>query len=224
MREAEESQKSADPENLELRPGLRQSIPVTATGPGPTPADAELVARARAGDREAFAAIYHRHHAGIYRFARAMTGSTAMAEDVTQEVFVALIGEFERYDPSRAGLGTYLYAIARNMCRYKLRRERRFVALEIATAKLPSTTDDPSRAMMQTQAAAKVRIFITGLSLRYREVLILCDLQELSYEQASVVLNVPVGTVRSRLHRARRLLADRLTKDPIFQAPRAERR
>jgi RNA polymerase sigma-70 factor (ECF subfamily) len=192
---------------------------VTTTGPESGPTDAELVARAGAGDREAFVAIYQRHHAGLYRFARAMTGSTAIAEDVTQEVFLALIGDLARYDPSRAGLATYLYAIARNVSRYKLRRERRFVGLDLVMAKLPKTNDDPSGAMIQSQAAAKVRVLIKGLPSRYREVLILCDLQELSYEQAAVVLNTPVGTVRSRLHRARRQLADRLTKDQTFTAP-----
>jgi RNA polymerase sigma-70 factor (ECF subfamily) len=166
--------------------------------------------RAASGERDAFIAIYQRYHAGIYRFARSMTGSDPMAQDVTQEVFLALMRDLRRYDPERAALGTYLYAIARNVSRYSLRRERRFVGLEILAARERSTEDDPSGPIIHAQAVTRVRRLIRGLSSRYREVLILCDLHGLSYEEASAVLNAPVGTVRSRLHRARQQLAQRL--------------
>lgn len=193
---------------------------MTTTAPEQPPSDWELVARAAAGEREAFLEIYQRYHVGIYRFARSMTGSTTMAEDVTQEVFLALIRELKRYDPSRGALGTYLYAIARNVSRYRLRRERRFVGLDISMGKEPrATTKDPSHALMQSQTVARVRAFIRGLSSRYREVLILCDLHGLSYEEASAALDTPVGTVRSRLHRARRQLAERLVQSEKGQAP-----
>ena len=185
----------------------------------PSPSDAECLARAAAGDRDAFVTIYHRYHAGIYRFARSMTGSTALAEDVTQEVFLVLMRELERYDPARGPLGTYLYAIARNVSRHRLRKERRFVGLEFPIAKEPRATDDPAHALMRSQTVARVRLFISGLSPRYREVLILCDLHGLSYEEASAVLNTRVGTVRSRLHRARKYLAERLVHADRRQAP-----
>ncbi len=198
-------------------PAVNYSV-VTTTAPEQPPADGELLARAAAGEREAFVAIYHRYHAGIYRFARSMTGSTAMAEDVTQEVFLALMREPKRYDPARAALGTYLYAIARNVSRYRLRKERRFVGLEIPAARERRAPDDPAHAVMQSQTVTRVRSFIRGLSSRYREVLILCDLHGLSYEEASAVLNTRVGTVRSRLHRARRQLAERLVHADRCQA------
>ena len=177
----------------------------------PTSTDDELVVRALAGERDAFGAIYLRYHGAIYRFARAMTGSTALAEDVTQEVFVTLIRTLSRYDPTRAPLRTYLYAIARNVSRYRLRRERRFVELD-ATVNEPRTLVDPSHAIQQSQTVARVRLFIRALSSRYREVLVLCDLQGLSYEEAAEVIKIPVGTVRSRLHRARLQLEERLVK------------
>lgn len=198
---------------------------VTSIEPEPSPSDGDLIASAAAGEREAFVAIYERHHGGIYRFARSMTGSTALAEDVTQDVFVALIRELKRYDPERGALRTYLYAIARNVSRHKLRQQRRFVGIDVALGKEPRATDDPARAAMQSQVVTRVRGLIKGLSSRYREVLILCDLQGLSYEEASAALSTPIGTVRSRLHRARKQLADRLVqpdrgKTPLTQGAR----
>ena len=83
-------------------------MPTALPGPpqGRRP-DVELVRRAAAGDREAFAAIYERHRTIVYRFARLMSGSDATAEDVTQEVFVTLIHTLPTYEPQRAGLLTY---------------------------------------------------------------------------------------------------------------------
>jgi RNA polymerase sigma-70 factor (ECF subfamily) len=176
--------------------------------------DGELIERARGGDREAFAVIYRRYHVGLYRFARGMTGSLTMAEDATQEVFLTFMRQLDRYDPLRGTLSTYLYSIARNVVRYWLRKERRFVPLELALSSEPVATGDPAAAAMQRQAVTRIRNIIRALSPRYREVLILCDLQEMSYEQAAVVLNTRVGTVRSRLHRARHQLAGRLNQTP----------
>ena len=129
-----------------------------------------------------------------------MTGSTTLAEDVTQEVFLELIRTLHRYDATRGSLSTYLYAIARNISRHRLRRERRFVGLEIHPGGEPESTDDPSGPLTRSQTVARVRLFVRGLSSRYREVLVLCDLQGMSYEQAAAVIDKPVGTVRSRLH------------------------
>jgi len=94
------------------------------------PSDPELVERARGGEREAFAFLYRRHQAYVYRFARAMTGSSAVAEDIVQEVFLALMRDLKRYDAARAGLRTYLFGIARNLARYKARSVRRLISLD----------------------------------------------------------------------------------------------
>ena len=188
----------------------------------PAPSDEELAARAIAGERDAFGAIYQRHHVAIYRFARAMTGSTTLAEDVTQETFVELIRTLPRYDAGRGPLRTYVYAIARNVSRYRLRRERRFVEFDAAMHE-PWTSADPAHPMIQSQTVARVRAFIRALSSRYREVLVLCDLQGLSYEEAAAVIRAPVGTVRSRLHRARQQLAERLAKADTIPASVTQR-
>jgi RNA polymerase sigma-70 factor, ECF subfamily len=174
--------------------------------------DPELVRRACSGERDAFEAIYSRHQAIVYRFARSMTGSSAMADDVTQEVFVFLMQNLGRYQPQRASLSTYLYGIARNLTRARLRPERRFVDLEeIATrASEPAAPHDPLIAAMRSQDVARVRKAILDVPSRYREVVILCDLHGLSYAEAAHVIEIPVGTVRSRLNRGRASLIERL--------------
>jgi RNA polymerase sigma-70 factor, ECF subfamily len=175
------------------------------------PADAELVRRALAGERDAFEGIYRRYHAVVYRFARMMSGSAAVAEDVTQEVFVALMRDLGRYEPQRAGLATYLYGVARNVTRARLRKEQRFVNLDEVSgdATEPVGPDNPSEALAHSQDLLRLRRAIVSLPSRYREAVILCDLHDLSYAEAAAVLGSPVGTVRSRLHRARSLLAQR---------------
>jgi RNA polymerase sigma-70 factor, ECF subfamily len=176
------------------------------------PTDTELVERALAGEREAFEALYHRYQAIVYRFARVMTGSPSVAEDVTQEVFIALMRDLARYKPQRAGLSTYLYGVAHNVTRARLRREQRFVNLD----KMPvarserAGSDDPSAALARSEDLLRLRKAIVSLPSRYRAVVILCDLQGLSYADAAAVINAPVGTVRSRLHRGRSLLVERL--------------
>ena len=183
-----------------------------ATAGAAEPADADLVRRALAGEREAFEAIYRRYHAVVYRFARMMAGSAAVAEDVTQEVFVALMRDMERYEPQRAGLATYLYGVARNVTRARLRKEARFVDLEHASNKAAASpaAGDPSEALAHSQDLVRLRNAIVALPSRYREVVILCDLHDLSYADAARALGSPVGTVRSRLHRGRAMLVQRL--------------
>ena len=175
----------------------------------PTPSDVELVQRAAAGDRAAFAAIYERHRTVVYRFARLMSGSEATAEDVTQEVFVTLIHTIATYEPQRAGLLTYLYGVARNVTRNRLRRDRRFVGLETAGS-APSSAADPHDAASRAEERALLRRAVLSLPSRYREVIILSDVHGLAYAESARILHVPVGTVRSRLSRGRQLLAVRL--------------
>lgn len=181
--------------------------------------DDDLIAAAMDGDRDAFATLYQRHHLGVYRFARAMTGSATAAEDVTQEVFLAFMQGLERYEYGRGSVSTYLYGIARNVSRQRLRRELRHVGQDNhGAAEVEDPGNDPAETAIRLESAARLRRHIGGLSSRYREVLILCDLQELSYEAAAKVLGTRVGTVRSRLHRARQMLTERLVASSIHYA------
>jgi RNA polymerase sigma-70 factor (ECF subfamily) len=175
--------------------------------------DEDLMARAAGGNREAFAAIYARHHAAVYRFARLMTGSTAAAEDVVQDVFLALIADCSRYDARRATLSTYLYGIARHHTRRRLARERRFVALDTPAAlERAASSADPLWSVAQGEDLLRLRRAILTLPSRYREALVLCDLQDRSYADAAQIGQCAVGTVRSRLHRARQMLAEKMRR------------
>ncbi len=176
------------------------------------PPDRELLRAACDGDLEAFAALYGRYQHVVYRFARAMTGCADAAEDVTQDVFVALIADLTRYDDSRAAFGTYLYGIVRNLSRERLRRDRRRLSLHALSliGSEPAYSADPSGDIEDAQRAAQVRRALGKLPSRYRELIILCDLHGLSYGEAAAVVHASVGAVRSRLHRGRQLLRVRL--------------
>jgi RNA polymerase sigma-70 factor (ECF subfamily) len=175
--------------------------------------DADLMRRTAAGDREAFEAIYRTHHATVYRFARLMTGSPAIAEDVVQEVFLSLMRAAARYDPARASLPTYLYGSARHHTRRRRLRDRLFVRLDDETSDAclvaaANTADE----LIRQRDVQHLRRAILKLPARYREVVVLCDLQDVSYAAAAQALGCALGTVRSRLHRARHLLADKLQR------------
>lgn len=173
--------------------------------------DQALLERTAAGDREAFAALYRRHQASVYRFARLMTGSGPAAEDVVQEVFLALMKDAARYDAGRAALTTYLFGTARRITRRRLLRERRFVPMGHDAPRRVATLD-ASEALEQSEALQQLRNAIVSLPSRYREVVILCDLEGVTYDMAASSIGCAVGTIRSRLHRARQLLTRKLRR------------
>jgi RNA polymerase sigma-70 factor (ECF subfamily) len=176
--------------------------------------DAELMQRTAGGDREAFAQIYRRHSATVYRFARLMTGCAAAAEDVVQEAFLALMRDAGRYDPGRAALSTYLYGVARHQTRRRLSRDRRFVPLTFdGTATEPAAAlPDAAQSLERQDEIGRLRCAILTLPSRYREAVVLCELQDLSYADAATVMGCAIGTVRSRLHRARALLGEKMQR------------
>jgi len=183
----------------------------------PSFSDEDLLRLIVAGDEDAFATLYRRRQGGVYRFALHMSGSESIAEDVTQEVFIALMRDAESYDPERGSLSAYLYGIARNHVLRCLRRDRLYVpiASEHADAEeqVPEqliSDDDPLGDLTRGETIESVRQAVLALPPHYREVVVLCDLQEMSYVDAADVLGCALGTVRSRLHRARAMLTDRL--------------
>ena len=200
-------------------------------------ADALLLRRIAGGDEAAFSEVYRQKHPAIYRFALHMTGNASVAEDVTQEVFMALIRDPRRFDPSRGTLGGFLFGVARNHLRKRWEQDRRLVAFDgdpddlHATASLdrggirPANGNGahgngngrgaPSSApgwdeFESVEAIGRVRQAVSTLPENYREVVVLCELEEMSYEEAASALGCPVGTVRSRLHRARAMLVEKL--------------
>jgi RNA polymerase sigma-70 factor (ECF subfamily) len=179
----------------------------------PDSPDRALLDRAVAGDHEAFADIYRHYHQIVYRFGRAMTGSEPAAEDITQEAFVALFRDLSRYDPARASFTTYLYGIVRNLSRERLRRERRFLSLDVlGPGHEASYSADPMGAREDAELASQVRRALSRLPARYRELIVLCDLHGLSYADTAVVVNISTSAVRSRLHRGRQILRRQLSR------------
>jgi RNA polymerase sigma-70 factor (ECF subfamily) len=171
--------------------------------------DDELLQLMRAGDEEAFALLYRRRQAGIYRFCMQMGGSRAMAEDVTQEVFLVLIRECHGFDASRGSLNAFLFGIARNQLLRRLQRERFYMPLDDEVNE-DGPGIQPGEEFSRIEAIESVRRAVLSLPERYREVIVLCDLEEMSYVETAEVLGCALGTVRSRLHRARSLLVEKL--------------
>ncbi|HEY1404072.1 MAG TPA: RNA polymerase sigma factor [Pyrinomonadaceae bacterium] len=184
----------------------------------PEHSDEELLRLTVAGDADAFASLYHRRQAGVYRFALQMCGSVGIAEDVTQDVFMTLVRESQMFDPARGTLASYLYGVARNQVLRRLEKERHFVAMTDETAEDGGANvsthlvaaDDPLAELARSELIETVRQTVLTLPAHYREVVVLCELHEMSYAEAATVLGCAVGTVRSRLHRARALLVERL--------------
>jgi RNA polymerase sigma-70 factor (ECF subfamily) len=175
--------------------------------------DEELLRLLAVGDESAFTTLYRQHQPPIYRFALLMSGSALIAEDVTQEVFLALMRDAQRFDSSRGTLSAYLYGIARNQVLRHHARNHAHVSLSAEEDEdLPPliAADDPLRDCVRREVIARVRQTVLTLPAKYREVVVLCDFQELSYAEAAAVLDCAVGTVCSRLHRGHALLLERL--------------
>lgn len=177
--------------------------------------DAELLRLMLAGDAAAFASLYDRHQGCIYRFALRMTDSDAMAGDITHDVFLALMRDGRQFDPQRGTLAAYLYGIARHRILKLLKRERSFVSMsqgenEPAWDERLVAPDNPLLELSRSETIEAVRQAVQALPAHYREVVLLCNMHELNYQQAAAVIGCAVGTVRSRLHRARHLLLEKL--------------
>lgn len=195
--------------------------------------DAELAAQLRLGDEHAFLYLYDRYSRVVYRFLAHMTGSLDRAEELTQEVFVAVldaisVGTIRRFDPEKGTMEGYLLGIARNLARAARRSEHRMVSLDsmLETPEwemLSDCVENGNRAeatlavvIARTELRALYRA-ILDLPIHYREVVVLCSLQEKSYREASVLLQVTEGTIASRMNRAKTILAAKLQKSQSEQ-------
>jgi RNA polymerase sigma-70 factor (ECF subfamily) len=170
--------------------------------------DEELLEAALHSDEAAFTALYRRRQGAVYRFALHMSGDAAVSEDVTQEVFMALLEGGGRFDPARGTLVSFLYGIARNLLlrRFEKKRPEDSDTLADELAGDDDVLDDLTR----RETIEAVRSAVLSLPAPYREVVVLCDLESASYEDAAAALECPVGTVRSRLSRGRAMLGQKL--------------
>lgn len=174
--------------------------------------DAGLLDRARKGDEGAFAELFGRYQRGVYRYAAHMCGADA-GDDIVQETFLAVLQQRDRNDAPRGPVAGYLMGIARH------RVWKRLSGAGVATTPLDDemTPDGASgeqssvlEALTRAETVAAVREAVRSLPPAFREVVVLCDLEEMNYTAAAQVMACPVGTVRSRLHRARAMLVTRL--------------
>lgn len=172
------------------------------------------------GDAEAFGELYDRRQGGLYRYALRMTGSEAIAEDVTHDVFVALMRGGGQYDEERGSLKSYLYGMARHQVLRRLQVEKNLISLdgqeqddpnvEVRLNDQLTASNDPFIELARGETVGLVRQAILSLPAHFREVIVLCELQELNYADAAQLIDCPIGTVRSRLNRARTLLVAKL--------------
>ena len=177
--------------------------------------DIDLLRQMLAGDEEALAQLYRRRQASVYRFALQMSGSKSIAEDVTQEVFLFLMRQGHVFDPARGALSAFLLGVARNHVLRRLRVEQLLSPLAddnqdegagFQVAGELCLLEDLTRA----ETIENVRKAVLSLPPKYREVVVLCELQDVSYVETAEILGCAIGTVRSRLHRARALLLAKL--------------
>jgi RNA polymerase sigma-70 factor (ECF subfamily) len=177
--------------------------------------DSDLLRSMLAGDEEALALLYRRRQGGIYRFALQMSGSKTIAEDVTQEVFLFLMRDGQVFDPNRGSLSAFLLGVARNYVLRRLRGEQLLAPLgDDPDEEIPSlhASNDycPLDDLTRAETIESVRKAVLSLPPKYREVVVLCELQDLSYVETAEILDCAIGTIRSRLHRARALLLEKL--------------
>ena len=175
--------------------------------------DSECMARLAAGDSHAVHQLYQRHGRALLRFSSAMCRSRQAAEDMVHDTFVALMRERISFDPAQGSVFGYLCGVLRHRVSRHFRQQRRWVALDAEYDSSPAHAMDasgPVDEIARSEITAAFRRAMLELPLQHREVIALCDLEELSYAAVASILDCPVGTVRSRLHRARALLTIRL--------------
>lgn len=182
----------------------------------PQERDEVLLRRSASGDEDCFTQLYRRHQAPLFRFALRMTGNAWAAEEIVQDVFMTLVRDPKKYDRERGTVGAFLFGVARNRIMKHLERAPRDLQLpengEDGYAVLQQMIDSrtPAHSAELGERRERVRDAVLELPTEFREAVVLCLLEEMSYEDAARVLDCPIGTIRSRLHRGRALLLAKL--------------
>lgn len=178
--------------------------------------EAELLARAREGDRAAFGALVRLHQRRVYACALQMLADAGEAEDAVQETFLRAWRAIDRFEGG-SRLSTWLYRICVNVCLNTIRRRRRVAASDIADPRLPEPSADPTQgrndpglSAESTQLYRRLARALDGLSETLRVTVVLVLVQGLPHKEAAELLGCPEGTVAWRIHEARRRLRDML--------------
>ena len=174
-----------------------------------------VIEQAIAGDAEAFGEIYFKLRDAIYGFSLRMLNESGIAEDVTQEVFMFFIKHPEKFDASRGTLFSFLCGVARNkVFNYLKKNGTRLETNNFETEDFENLSNGngktPLKELLDKEFSSKVEESVAKLSPFQREVLILREMQDFSYEEIAEITESEIGVVKSRLYRARRALANEL--------------
>ena len=177
--------------------------------------DIQLLRAIRQGDEAAFQTLYRRHRSGLYSFALLHSGAPDVAADVVQDVFMGLLNDSYGFDPLKGMLANFLYGVARNLVLGHARQNSRWVQ--------PAGDDDgddgpepvdpaagPLARMLDEEAVEHLRRALAVLAPHYRDVVILFELHDKTYQEIAQICQLEIGTVRSRLARGRAALAQAL--------------
>lgn len=182
------------------------------------PLETRLARLARKGDQRAFAEIVDLYKDKLYHLAFRMTGNRQEAEDVVQETFLRVYKNLERYDENQK-FSTWIYRIATNLCIDRLRKRRAVYSLDAASsehegldgyAMLPSDDRTPESELLLSETQKIIHEAIETLPVKYKSVMVLRYLQDLSLQEISDVLDMPVTTVKTRVHRGREFMRKKL--------------
>ena len=168
--------------------------------------DHQTIAAFQDGDDFAFVTLYNRHKDGIYIFCRKVLLDDAAAKDVLQETFLRIYENRERLLKTDA-FRSWIYTIARNQSYNYMRRNKRFVSLEPSEVRQIHSGHTPIAELERSEQVAMVNRLLAGLKVEYREVLVLREYQNLTYEEIATIMRTTVSSVKSRLFKARRKLA-----------------
>ena len=190
---------------------------------GKTVTDQALVQNWQSGSTDAFDQLYNLHAQAIYRLGWAMLQQAEAAEDVVQETFLRAHKARHRFDPKRASFGTWLYQIALNYCRSHLRRKRLLTIPWLRHTgepiDLPDNRPGPEGNALRGEYQRLLWAAVQNLSDPLREVVVLHYYMDLPAVEIAVMLNCPEGTIYSRLHNARRRLAEALAAEGVTAVP-----
>jgi RNA polymerase sigma-70 factor (ECF subfamily) len=170
--------------------------------------DKELIELVKGNDTRAFSVLVDRYKVKLFNLLYRMIQNREEAEDILQETFLRVFRERNSYDPTFA-FSTWIYTIALNLCRNELKRKKRFKFFGIDLIK------NDKRFAVETEIktdfiSSTLENAISSLPVRYRTVFLLREINQLSYEEMSESLGIPLGTVKSRVNRARLMLRDKL--------------
>jgi len=183
--------------------------------------DDELMQRCKDGDMSAFDIIVQRHKTHIINFVYRFLYDYQTAEDITQKVFIRIYRNIKRYRPDKAGFLVWMYKIASNLCKNELRNRSLHAKVMIA----PATSDNDALIDQIEDSSPTLDLnlennelnytlsqAISSLPEKFRAVIILRDIQNMSYDEISKIINKPLGTVKSRLNRARLMVKDKVSE------------